>query len=233
MHNSEVIEVSRDCLTPDHATTTPADALIEALSSAGLHVHPGTWDLLVLWVINVERRVSEQGAALSRAEAHALQLGYALEQARAERNDAQRVALDARKPDATTAALERKVAAREAARAQGAGETAYPSARFHRCGGEIVIDGQRNTCRKCGSSWLAQQTARPQSPWVPDDAAPTVNAKASADVVAKLRAMRVALNTHVQNGGVEKAVDAALQVYFALNIWRGHVVQFDPREVIE
>jgi hypothetical protein len=72
-----------------------------------------------------------------------------------------------RPADATTAALERKVAEREAARYVE--EAANAARQIHgRCGGELVMDGKWGKCRKCGSSWLAKPSARPQSAWVPD-----------------------------------------------------------------
>jgi hypothetical protein len=72
--------------------------------------------------------------------------------------------LEARLPDATTAALERKVAEREAALAP----ESWAGKLCPKCGRELLINGMWRNCTKCSKSWRMPNRVQPESPWVPD-----------------------------------------------------------------
>jgi hypothetical protein len=69
-----------------------------------------------------------------------------------------------RPADATTAALERKVAEREAALAP----ESWAGKLCPKCGRELLINGMWRNCTKCSKSWRMPNRVQPESPWVPD-----------------------------------------------------------------
>lgn len=148
---------------------------------------------LMYWVRAVEGRLHEQSAALAKAEANTLRLGYALEHVRAERDEARREALELRSAttqrsgaiprDATTAALERAgeaPAEKQQATRVDVEQRPDGTVKQHertsgkvvddlcQCGGEVQAKGRLRVCRKCGRSWMEKRAPLAQSPWVPD-----------------------------------------------------------------
>lgn len=258
---------------------TPADMLTEALENAGLHVNPATWDALAMWVRSVEERLSwiapiasppRDGVGLGRgyygapnSRAHCGKCLQGFDSFDAAKEHAARCdGGNQRQPDATTAALQRKVAEHEIERRglqkiserrrDGLTETPpdlqatseehlkspeVPTApKTHgRCGGvleTVARDGKAwERCPKCGSSWLAKPSARPQSPLVSDDQAsdrvgPHV---ANKQIVALLREL---LHDAAHARSAQSVSHSAVKLLDALRDMRSKRIEFGIKEVL-